>query len=114
MLPRSPDNASIVVVTEELENLNITREFTVSRERLDKALEWLILNNPLYRDVSNVSRTVITDASIFIRQHQDVEQNDEDEGRAYVPINNVSRIIRASYHQGIYPCYLPLSGEGST
>ena len=33
MLPRSSDEGGIVVVTESLENLNISRDYTISRER---------------------------------------------------------------------------------
>lgn len=51
MLPRSTQEAGIVVITECLENLNITREFSVCREKLFCALRWLFENNPLYKDV---------------------------------------------------------------
>ncbi|TLM45194.1 hypothetical protein FEC35_19145 [Acinetobacter baumannii] len=60
MLPRSSSQVGIVVVTERLENLNITREFTISREKFYSALRWLTRNNPLYRDVriAKMSRLV--------------------------------------------------------
>ncbi|GFW67180.1 uncharacterized protein TNCV_4031921 [Trichonephila clavipes] len=47
MLPRSVDNCGIMIVTE---NLNITCEFSVSRDVFE-ALTWLVANNPLYKDV---------------------------------------------------------------
>lgn len=52
MLPRSTPETGIVAVTEHLENINIIREFSISRERVFNGLRWLIKNNPLYRDVT--------------------------------------------------------------
>ncbi|GFQ80751.1 hypothetical protein TNCT_482271 [Trichonephila clavata] len=41
----------MVVVTEHLENLNILREYNISRPRVYEALRWLINNNALYQEV---------------------------------------------------------------
>ncbi|GBP63865.1 hypothetical protein EVAR_39526_1 [Eumeta japonica] len=51
MLPRSVDNCAILIVTEHLENLNITREFSVSHDNVFEALTWLVANNPMNKDV---------------------------------------------------------------
>jgi hypothetical protein len=51
MLSRSSDNVGIVVVTETLENLNRSRDFTISRDRVYSALAWLQANNGLNHDV---------------------------------------------------------------
>ncbi|KAG5666268.1 hypothetical protein PVAND_017603, partial [Polypedilum vanderplanki] len=52
ILPRSSDDTGLVVITETLENLNSSREYRISRERVYAALRWLIANNPLYHDVT--------------------------------------------------------------
>lgn len=44
-------DADIVVITERLQHLDSTREYTVSRCKLIAALQWLKSNNPLYKDV---------------------------------------------------------------
>ena len=53
-LPRSPYFACLIVITESLENLDLTREFTISKENVSNAIEWLKVNNHLYHDVQNV------------------------------------------------------------
>ena len=52
MLPRASDDANIVVVTETLLNLNVSRDYTINHERVFTVLRWLITNNPLYKDVT--------------------------------------------------------------
>ena len=52
MLPRGTQACGIVVVTETLGNLNISRDYTVSRDRLYAALQWLIRNNLLYKNLT--------------------------------------------------------------
>ncbi|GBM16803.1 hypothetical protein AVEN_9390-1 [Araneus ventricosus] len=105
MLPRSSAEAGIVVFTERLENLNITREYCIRSEIVFKALQWLIKNNPLFRDVI-VDNDDCMDEQDFIRvdetaqliNHQNYD--DSNAGSSYMPITEMSRIIRASWHQG--------------
>lgn len=65
MLPRSASQVGIIVVTERLENLNITREFTICREKVYRALTWLIRNNPLYKDVRIDDNAQISDQELI-------------------------------------------------
>ena len=66
-LPRSPDSAGLIVITESLENLNITREFIISRDNVSNALERLKANNPLYRYVQNITNSTQLDNASFVR-----------------------------------------------
>ncbi|KAG5683289.1 hypothetical protein PVAND_012577 [Polypedilum vanderplanki] len=111
ILPRSSDDTGLVVITETLENLNSTREYRILRERVYAALHWLIINNPLYHDVTvNNSARLETRDIIRVIPVETNQQNTVTESTAapsarsaYVPIDkkkNVSRILRASWHQG--------------
>jgi hypothetical protein len=106
ILPRSADTSGIVIILEELENLNIIRELQVCKERVNIALDWLIQNNPLYKDVQNVSASVDIQASDFVRQVQTHTQstnevnNTESEFKTTNLKNPVSRIVRSSWNQG--------------
>lgn len=51
LLPRSTADADIIVIMERLQNVDSTRDYTVSRSKLNAALQWLKSNNPLYKDV---------------------------------------------------------------
>ena len=46
--PIFAENTELVVVIERLENLNIIREFSISPDRMYRASQWLVENNPLY------------------------------------------------------------------
>lgn len=104
MLPRSSDNAGIVVVTEHLENLNNTREYTIDRSRVYGALRWLIKNNPLYKDVIIDHNAHVNEQDLMRLDTNQTEQDNTTEQRdqtsAYVSIGEASRIVRASWHQG--------------
>lgn len=50
MLPRLSTDVGIVV-TETLENLNVSKDYNISPDHVYKALDKLIANNPLYKDV---------------------------------------------------------------
>ena len=65
ILPRSSDGAEIVVMTEHLENLEITREYTISRSRIYDALRWLVANNPLHRDVTINNNVQLIDGDVI-------------------------------------------------
>lgn len=116
MLPRSSDDAGIVVVTETLENLNRTRDFTISRDRVYQALTWLQTNNPLYSDVKT-DHFARLDPEDIIRVVEPIEQQEQhvqsqdieddviqvERRSAYIPLDknrNISRILTADWHQG--------------
>jgi hypothetical protein len=119
ILPRSTDSIGMVVITEHLENLNVTREYNISRPRVYAALRWLINNNPLYHDVIIDNHALILQEDL-IRITQVVnDENDRNINQAllepalvsavedatnaygaYTVINNTTRILRASWHQG--------------
>ena len=103
MLPRSTSDAGIVV-TENLENLDITREYTVSKDNIVKALRWLIENNPLYHDVTiDPHFCVNKNDLIWITNDSETEaavaQTTIDNITSYKEISYVSRILHASWHQ---------------
>ena len=101
-LPRSTLDADIIVATERLKNVNSTRDYTVSRTKLIAALEWLKLNNPLYRDVV-INEKAHFDECDLIPLSNPGPSNEDTEGlnknaeiiSNYVPIGSSSRIIHA-------------------
>ncbi|XP_044597317.1 uncharacterized protein LOC123273901 [Cotesia glomerata] len=106
MLPRTTKNAGIVVITERLENVNVTRQFFVYREKVYAALRWLVANNPLYKDVT-IDQNVVIDNEDIIRVEQappeipeKTSEEPTEETSAYMSISDSSRIVRASWHQG--------------
>lgn len=106
MLPRSTNNAGLVVITERLENINVTRQFSVSRQKVYDALHWLVANNPLYTDVTINQNVVLNDEDIIRAEEGPVEvaveTNEEptEDTSAYMRISDFSRIVRASWRQG--------------
>ncbi|GFU35149.1 ATP-dependent DNA helicase [Trichonephila clavipes] len=106
MLPRSVDNCGIVIVTEHLENLNITREFSVSRDNVFEALTCLVANNSLYKDVLiDNNANLSTDDLILVFENacstsQTIFQSEVQNNQDFLQINDVSRILQASWHQG--------------
>ena len=44
-------NTELVVVIEPRENLNIIREFSIKPDKMYRALQWLVENNPLYLNI---------------------------------------------------------------
>ncbi|KAK4872351.1 hypothetical protein RN001_014380 [Aquatica leii] len=106
MLPITANNAGIVVITESFENINVTRQFLISKQKVNDALYWLISNNPLYKDVT-IDQNVVIGENDIIRVEEApveiaVEINEEPTGDAspYMEISDSSRIVRASWHQG--------------
>ncbi|GFR18851.1 gamma-glutamylaminecyclotransferase [Trichonephila clavata] len=105
MLPRTSNNAGIVVVTERLENINVTRKFSISRQKVYYALYWLVANNPLYKDVTIDPNVVINEEDIIRAEEAPAEMAEESNGEAtvdtsaYMRSNDFSRIVRASWHQ---------------
>lgn len=70
-LPRAMDNTGMVVITEHLENFNITREFSINCEQVYNALNWRIRNNQLYLDVTMKKQTSLMYIQLpFLRNNQ--------------------------------------------
>ncbi|GFR03235.1 ATP-dependent DNA helicase [Trichonephila clavata] len=119
ILPRSTDSIGMVVITEHLENLNISREYNISRPRVYEALRWLINNNPLYQDViTDNDAQILQEDLIRVTQainNENAQNNNQalletatvsavgeatNTNDAYKMINNSIRVLRASWHQG--------------
>ena len=81
---------------EQLENLSITRQFHVSRDHINNALNWLIANNPLHADVTNMTYSRDLDINQFM-SHQPFEENivEEIHISPYICVNNnnISQLI---------------------
>ncbi|CAB3249469.1 unnamed protein product [Arctia plantaginis] len=99
MLPRTTNNTGIIVVMERFENINVTRQFSISRQTVYDAFYWLVANNPLYKDVT-IDQNVIINEEDIIRVEEApveiaVETNEEstNDASAYMEINDFSRIV---------------------
>ena len=97
----------MIVVTETLDGLNISRAYSISPSRVYKALDWLNANNSLYEDVrvDRFARLIIHDVISVIASHlpssmvrPNLRSNPPTRG-SYVAINTFSRIIRDSWNQ---------------
>ncbi|XP_063899054.1 uncharacterized protein LOC135119158 [Helicoverpa armigera] len=115
ILPRSTDGIGMVVITEHLENLNVSREYNISRSRVYEALRWLINNNPLYHDVIiDNSAQILQEDLLRVTQHncdENAQNNQEllepvsdmaettNANNAYTMITDSMRILRASWNQ---------------
>ncbi|GBP34215.1 hypothetical protein EVAR_30768_1 [Eumeta japonica] len=103
---KSADNCGIVIATEHLDNSNITREFSVSRDNVFEALTWLVANNSLYKDaLIDNNANLLTDDLILVSGNacstsQTIIQNAVQNNQDSVQINNVFRILQALWHQG--------------
>ncbi|GIZ00572.1 uncharacterized protein CEXT_448561 [Caerostris extrusa] len=64
ILPRTTNNAGIVI-TERLENINVTQQVLVCRQKVYNALYWLVANNPLYKDVTIDQNVAINEEDII-------------------------------------------------
>lgn len=110
MLPRSSAESGIIIVTETLDNLNITKKYEISRERVYNALNWLICNNPLYKDVRvnqfarlethDVIRVIPANTEITEVLCDKQDRNEPTVNIGFKQINPLSRILRASWNQG--------------
>ncbi|GBP80295.1 hypothetical protein EVAR_37972_1 [Eumeta japonica] len=110
MLPRSTQDCGMVVITENLENIT-TREFEVNRDRVYRALRWLIANNPLYQDVMIDEEACLEQDDVIRVEQRLPEQTENNQVRrvCYEEANNVSRILHGSWHQG----YVSIFGRSS-
>ncbi len=113
MLPRCSKETGFIVVTEHLDNINIDRQLTMRPQVVFKALQWLKENNTLYQDVVVDKEVVLSEEDFLSVLHRNVRIHDHHTKvgeveknvvpeiiNAYVPINSLSRILRASWHQG--------------
>lgn len=103
LLPRSTADADIIVITERLQNLDSTRDYTVSRSKLIAALQWLKSNNPLYKDVVIDENAHLVERDLIRSSLPDSNEDgteDEEIVSEYISIGNNARIIHASWHQG--------------
>lgn len=55
-LPLEIKDSQFIIVAESLEGVKKTKEFDVRPKYLNRALDWLIINNRLYHDVDVVDR----------------------------------------------------------
>ncbi|GFT79643.1 uncharacterized protein NPIL_439901 [Nephila pilipes] len=105
MLPRSSENAAIVIVTETLDNLNNSLDRTISRDRVYAALRWLVKYNRLYKDVAinhfarleseDIIRVIPAESNEDINPEIEQYDNDEETRKSTkykrdIPLNNVS------------------------
>ena len=91
MLPRSTSDSQMMVVTTHLENLNISREYEISRARIYNALRWLIDNNELYSDVVIDHNAQINQNDLVRVQQIEPEPNEDQDVSAYKEIGDASR-----------------------
>ncbi|GFU99745.1 uncharacterized protein TNCV_49611 [Trichonephila clavipes] len=89
-----------------LENLNILREFSIDRSRVNRALNWLVAGNELFKDVviNQESRKEESDyvrgqPGIAVKEQEESEIKVHQRGNVCMHVNDVSRIIRAPWHQ---------------
>ncbi|GBN09196.1 hypothetical protein AVEN_184281-1 [Araneus ventricosus] len=106
MLLRPTNNLDVVVVTETLENLNIPREFSIDRSSVNRALKWLVAENELYKDVvidqesrMEESDYVLVQPAVAVQEQEEHEIEVHQRDNVYMHVNDVSRIIKASWHQ---------------
>lgn len=105
IVSRTLNNAGIVVATESLENINVTWQFSIGRKKVYDALYWFVANNLLYKNVT-IDKNVRINEEDTIRVKSPVEiamktNNERIENvSAYTSINDFSRILRATWHQG--------------
>ena len=87
-------------MTKHLENLDITREYTVSQSLIYDALQWLVANNLLYRDVTISNNVQLNDGDVFIIQSHNLTMLQRQlRWSAYMPIGGVSGIVGASWYR---------------
>ncbi|KAJ8685141.1 hypothetical protein QAD02_020934 [Eretmocerus hayati] len=100
MLPRNSDQAGIIVITEDIENFNISREHQVDRDRLYKGLGWLNVNNPLYDDVITDHSVDLSEQSLvrLLTPRNPVAVDPQSESNYYRVLNEVSSILRVSWN----------------
>ncbi|GFT79311.1 transposable element Tcb2 transposase [Trichonephila clavipes] len=106
VLPGLTKNLDVVVVAETLENLNILREFSIDRSRVNRALKWLVAENELFKNVviNQESRMEESDyvrgqPVIAVKKQKESEIEVHQRGNVCMHVNDVSRIIRAPWHQ---------------
>ncbi|GFT79293.1 uncharacterized protein TNCV_3275461 [Trichonephila clavipes] len=106
VLPGLNNNLDVVVVTETLENLNILRELSIDRSRVNRALKWLVAENELFKDVVINQESSMEESDyvrgqpvIAVKEQEESEIEVHQRGNVCMHVNDVSRIIRAPWHQ---------------
>jgi hypothetical protein len=95
LLPRPPNESGIVVVTSHLRDVHKIIELRVDFIKLERALNWLKENNPLYADVQiDMSRNFSVEQ--ICRVPQEISANHQ---RSWV-VRNDKRVLQATIHQG--------------
>ncbi|CAH1106753.1 unnamed protein product [Psylliodes chrysocephalus] len=103
-LPLQPHQAGLIIITENLENLHRSREFQVDMMKLNQVLQWLLVNNALYKDV-RPSFSNIIDLSVVI-QISEAPANiylvsaKQRQANTYTSIDGNMTILQGSFHQG--------------
>lgn len=107
-LPRNPKDSDLIIVTEQYNNSDSIKEFAINHDRVYRALQRLIQNNPLYSDVK-VDENIDLDESQFYHYENNCIQRKEGESKnletapafepliCYKPINERSRILYKSF-----------------
>ncbi|KAF9413330.1 hypothetical protein HW555_008411 [Spodoptera exigua] len=101
-LPLRISSAGLVIICEQLESVERLRQFSVNIQKLRAALDWLIANNPLYRNVTvNFNNENYDVHEICHVQNDDVthQEKNTNETTCFQDIGNNRRILRGSFHQ---------------
>jgi Helitron helicase-like domain at N-terminus/Herpesvirus tegument protein, N-terminal conserved region len=117
-LPLTTAEADIIVVKENCDGEQVSPAVEVDRNKIFRALNWLVRNNPLYKDVQ-----IMEDAepqqipSITISRSQSIQNSvyEQHEGdRGYKNIGNDMSILHASFSQGNLQLFGSNSGTKCT
>lgn len=106
-LPRQLNETGIIAIAESLEDIYLIREFHIKKNKIDQALHWLIRNNPLYRDVDNITSSQNYDAGVqdIVRlveepHFQDVANPAALHHSDWRELNATIKILNADWNQG--------------
>ncbi|CAK1579110.1 unnamed protein product [Parnassius mnemosyne] len=107
-LPLEPNQTGLVFVVKSRENVEHSREFQIDVGKLQLALQWLLMNNALYKDVRVYFPTVIDISTITQIADEPAHGHDSEEPiaeRSTIPTNNYTAlsnnvsILHGSFHQ---------------
>lgn len=99
-LPLRMSSAGLVIVCEQLESVQRLRQYSVNFQKLRAALDWLIANNPLYRNVTvNFNENYDVNEICHVEHNDLLQQEITNDTSSFQDINNNRRILRGSFHQ---------------
>ncbi|XP_076393046.1 uncharacterized protein LOC143266003 [Megachile rotundata] len=107
-LPVRLNQTGIMIVVESLENLERQRQFEIDVGKLRRALEWLLQNNALYKDVrpcfSNIINNIseiahVTEELPIVRKEIEVAQRITESSSKFVHVGHNVAILRGTCHQ---------------